>query len=150
LQNLSFCINEGCLAGLVGPSGCGKTTIINLVLRLYDLSGGKILIDGGVLEPVPVQTALKYKPDIIIAIDINNLPNKNKPKNMLELSYKALWLAYYQLSRSQAALADIDIHPDLTGHGTFEDNNKEELYRLGREAALKELPKIKDKLIPVL
>jgi len=32
--------------GVVGPSGAGKTTIIKLILRMFELSGGKILIDG--------------------------------------------------------------------------------------------------------
>jgi len=46
LENLTFFIASGCCAGVVGPSGCGKTTIINLILRLYNLSHGQILIDG--------------------------------------------------------------------------------------------------------
>ena len=45
LQNLSFRIEDGSCIGLVGSSGCGKTTIINLALRLYNLTEGKIIID---------------------------------------------------------------------------------------------------------
>ena len=32
--------------GLIGPSGAGKSTLVNVLLRLYDLQGGRILIDG--------------------------------------------------------------------------------------------------------
>ncbi len=46
LQNLSFGIEGGSCVALVGPSGCGKTTVINLILRLYNLFNGQILIDG--------------------------------------------------------------------------------------------------------
>ncbi|MBN1794904.1 MAG: ABC transporter ATP-binding protein [Candidatus Omnitrophica bacterium] len=46
LRDISFEIAEGCIAALVGPSGCGKTTIINLLLRLYDVNSGAVLVDG--------------------------------------------------------------------------------------------------------
>jgi NTE family protein len=104
------------------------------------------LFDGGVVEPVPVITAKKYNPELIIAVDITGLPEKIEPNNSMELAYKAFSLSYYELSRLQASLADIDIHPDLSGYGMFEDHRKEELYELGKKAALAELPKIKKKL----
>ncbi len=46
LKNFSLKINKGETVGLVGASGAGKTTIINLVLRLFDVSSGSIAIDG--------------------------------------------------------------------------------------------------------
>ncbi len=46
LENLSFSITGGSCIALVGHSGCGKTTIVNLILRLYNLNNGQILIDG--------------------------------------------------------------------------------------------------------
>lgn len=107
---------------------------------------GKTLIDGGIVEPVPVATAKLFNPKIIIAIDINNLPKKTKPSNSIELAYRSFWISYYQLSRLQSKMADIDIHPELSGHGTFEDHKKEELYELGRRAALIALPELKKKL----
>lgn len=45
-DGLSIDIRAGERVGLVGRSGSGKTTFIKLVQRLYDLSGGRILIDG--------------------------------------------------------------------------------------------------------
>ncbi len=46
LHNLSFRIEEGENIGLVGHTGSGKSTIANLLLRLYDVTGGSIKIDG--------------------------------------------------------------------------------------------------------
>lgn len=46
LKGLSFKVEPGELIGLVGPSGGGKTTLINLLTRFYDVTGGRILVDG--------------------------------------------------------------------------------------------------------
>jgi len=46
IENLDLSIAAGEKIGLVGRSGAGKTTLTNVLLRFYDLEGGKILIDG--------------------------------------------------------------------------------------------------------
>jgi ATP-binding cassette subfamily B protein len=46
IHNVSFKVEPGEMIGLVGPSGAGKTTITNLLVRFYDVSSGRILIDG--------------------------------------------------------------------------------------------------------
>jgi len=46
LGGLSFKINQGEMVGLIGPSGAGKTTIVDLILQLFEPTGGKILVDG--------------------------------------------------------------------------------------------------------
>jgi ATP-binding cassette subfamily B multidrug efflux pump len=46
IENLSLSIASGEKVGLVGRSGAGKSTLVHLLLRFYDLEGGRILIDG--------------------------------------------------------------------------------------------------------
>lgn len=46
LEDVSFEVKAGEMIGLVGSSGVGKSTLINLIMRLYDVDKGRILIDG--------------------------------------------------------------------------------------------------------
>jgi ATP-binding cassette, subfamily B, bacterial len=46
LKGVSFAVGQGQMVALVGPSGAGKTTITNLVARLYDVTGGAVLVGG--------------------------------------------------------------------------------------------------------
>jgi ATP-binding cassette subfamily B protein len=46
LKNFSLTIKPGERVAIIGPSGAGKTTIAKIILRMHDLSAGKILIDG--------------------------------------------------------------------------------------------------------
>lgn len=46
LENISFKAEKGEMIGIVGESGVGKSTLINLLMRLYDVTEGQILLDG--------------------------------------------------------------------------------------------------------
>lgn len=46
IKDVSFKVNSGQMFGIVGKTGAGKSTIINLMARLYDVTGGEITIDG--------------------------------------------------------------------------------------------------------
>ena len=46
INNLSFKAPKGALVAIVGPTGAGKTTIINLLMRFYDIDSGSITLDG--------------------------------------------------------------------------------------------------------
>ena len=46
LNHVSFKADAGSTVALVGPTGAGKTTVVNLLNRFYDVSGGEILLDG--------------------------------------------------------------------------------------------------------
>lgn len=46
IENLNIDIKAGSKVAIVGPTGAGKSTLINLLMRFYELDGGRILIDG--------------------------------------------------------------------------------------------------------
>ena len=46
IQDMNIKAEPGQMVAIVGPTGAGKTTLVNLLLRFYELNGGRILIDG--------------------------------------------------------------------------------------------------------
>lgn len=46
LRGINFDVKKGEMVAIVGPTGAGKTTIINMIPRFYDVTGGSVLIDG--------------------------------------------------------------------------------------------------------
>ena len=46
MQDISFDVKAGSKIAIVGPTGAGKTTLVNLLMRFYELPGGRITIDG--------------------------------------------------------------------------------------------------------
>ena len=46
LKHLSFQARSGALIAIVGPTGAGKTTLINLLMRFYDIDSGRVTVDG--------------------------------------------------------------------------------------------------------
>lgn len=46
IKDLNLNVKSGQRIAIVGPTGCGKTTVINLLMRFYDVDGGKITVDG--------------------------------------------------------------------------------------------------------
>ena len=65
LNDVSFVINPGERVALVGPSGAGKTTILNLIPRFWDATGGEILIAGQDVRAV-TQESLRSRMAIVL------------------------------------------------------------------------------------
>lgn len=52
IENLNISVKAGQRIAIVGPTGCGKTTLINLLMRFYDVDGGSISVDGNDIRDV--------------------------------------------------------------------------------------------------
>lgn len=53
IENLSFVAEPGETVAIVGPTGAGKTTLVNLIMRFYELNGGRITLDGRDISQMP-------------------------------------------------------------------------------------------------
>ena len=65
LKSLSFTVAQGERVAIVGPSGAGKSTIVQLILRFYDPTSGRVLVDGVPLtqaDPDAVRRRLAFVP----------------------------------------------------------------------------------------
>ena len=52
IKDMNLKVRPGERVAIVGPTGCGKTTIINLLMRFYDIDRGKLLVDGTSVEQI--------------------------------------------------------------------------------------------------
>ena len=52
ITDLNLAVKPGQRVAIVGPTGCGKTTVINLLMRFYDVDSGKICVDGADIREV--------------------------------------------------------------------------------------------------
>lgn len=52
IENLDLHVNAGNRVAIVGPTGCGKTTLINLLMRFYDVDKGEIRVDGSPIKGI--------------------------------------------------------------------------------------------------
>ena len=68
MDNLSFSLQHGQTLGILGGTGSGKSTILNLLMRLYDVNGGQILIDGKDIKTIP-EAELRKKFGIVFQND---------------------------------------------------------------------------------
>lgn len=80
LKGVSFSARPGQKIGIVGHSGSGKSTVVNLLLRLYDPSSGRVLVDGHDLRDVRLST---YQEQVGLVLQETHLINGTFKENLL-------------------------------------------------------------------
>lgn len=80
LKNISFTIKSGEIIGIIGETGSGKSTLAELMLRLYDISNGKISIDG---ENIKDYSLENLRENIAIVLQKNYLFSGTLKDNLL-------------------------------------------------------------------
>ncbi len=65
IDNLSLTVTPGQTIAIVGPTGAGKTTLVNLIMRFYELDSGQITIDGHDISEIP-RSALRSRIGMVL------------------------------------------------------------------------------------
>jgi len=130
-------LHEGDLASAVQASGA-----IPGVFEPVQIFG-KYLVDGGAVDNIPVQTAKKFNPKIIIAVDIGEGLSKEGPTNLLGILKRAIEISYRHQVKGSVTQADVVIGMNFQDIGLFDESKKQELYETGRQKARAAIPIIK-------
>jgi len=112
LDRLDLAVRPGEKIGLVGPSGAGKSTLVNLLLRLYDLEGGRILVDG---QDIAAVTQESLRARVGVVTQDTSLLHRSIRDNLL---YGRPGASEAELARAvRLARADQFIPQLVDGHG---------------------------------
>lgn len=65
IQNLNLEVKQGMKVAIVGPTGCGKSTIINLLMRFYDVNNGSISVSGNNIKEI-TRSSLRNKYGMVL------------------------------------------------------------------------------------
>jgi NTE family protein len=129
------------LSGPVAPAVQASAAIPGLFdpVHMY----GRILIDGGIADPVAVDIAKKYHPKIIIAVNVAEQLDQTVPTNAEDVYQRAYVISRLNISKKSAQGADIIIQPAVGTAGVFAISDRAKLIQAGTTAAQQALPEIK-------
>ena len=65
LENISFSVRRGETLGVIGGTGSGKTTLVNLIPHFYDVSGGRVRVDGKDVRAASMQEYLRERVGVV-------------------------------------------------------------------------------------
>ena len=103
-------------------------------------------VDGGLTSPVPVRSARDMGADVIIAVDISQLPDGGDTSNALHMLLQTFSIMGRSINELELKEAEIVLHPKLPGVAGTDFTVRKKNIEAGREAALAMLPVIKAKV----
>lgn len=100
---------------------------------------GRLLVDGGLVESVPISPLKEMGADIIIAVDLNSRQNEERPKNMIDILLRTFLITSHTATNYQIREADILITPDLSSFNVVDIDQYPDLVEKGYQEAIRVL-----------
>lgn len=106
----------------------------------------RLLVDGGVVDNLPVEVARKMGADIVIAVDISKDITNFKINDVVDVTLQAVNIMFAEIVAQRRKDADVLIQPDVRNVGIMDFSHKKRLMKAGMAAARKAIPDIKRRL----
>ncbi|MEJ6952153.1 patatin-like phospholipase family protein [Natronospora cellulosivora (SeqCode)] len=106
----------------------------------------RVLVDGAVLDPVPIATLRKMDADIVIAVDVSVKNVHYEADNIFHILFNTFDIIQHELEKYKTFESDIIIKPDLNNCNSFDLNAYNECFKAGQDAIYQALPRIKEKI----
>ncbi|MFW5804343.1 MAG: patatin-like phospholipase family protein, partial [bacterium] len=101
----------------------------------------KMLVDGRIVENVPINTTMKMGAEYVIGVDLNSKHKYDKPDNILDVIMNSFHFLMQQTDKLQTEDADLLIKPDLSTFNRSDMNQIDDLIEKGYEDSRKVLKK---------
>ncbi len=106
--------------------------------------GDRILVDGGLVDDVPVDIVRDMGADAVVGVDLNeDRGHADPPDNLIDVFYQSLNILIYNAAKSKKRTADIMISPDLAGFKYYSLRRIDELVAAGEDACRRWIPALK-------
>lgn len=112
--------------------------------------GGREYVDGGLVSPVPVRFARQMGAELVIAVDITELPDGADTGDMLSLLLQTFTIMGRSINQFEMRDADIALRPRLRGVTSVDFAARAQSIEAGREAALAALPQLKARIAALM
>ncbi len=104
--------------------------------------GGRLLIDGGVVDRVPVSVAMEMGLDIVIAVDVAHFGGNEEVRSIFDVILQSIDIMQDELVRYQEINADVMIRPRVDKFSSRAFTDVEEIISIGEQETIKMLPAI--------
>ncbi|WP_223700340.1 patatin-like phospholipase family protein [Sutcliffiella deserti] len=107
---------------------------------------GRLLVDGGVIDRVPVSVAKDMGADIVIAIDVSNVKTNEPIDSIFDVILQTIDIMQNELVKKSELEADVMLRPPVGHYSSRAFTNIEEIIRIGEEETKRYIPLIRKKI----